>query len=253
VTLSREDAQGLAVSVGAHIALAMLLIFTTLDPPHPEYIELSLGTVTTRQHSPTREPAPQVSAERAAELRESPRRRSLDLPERRFNTGDEVFRVPATKKLDVADRPHPTARDVRSLEREPGDIDRSEVLERRREAAVNEDHADLAQPGAGETAGVETGSTVSYAMQWTGGGTRKKISGALPEYPPGANIEAVIKIEAVVLPDGTIQSTKPAQKGNTRLEEAAIKEVRLWRFERLRPSVPQRPQTCVISFDFRLR
>jgi TonB family protein len=90
-------------------------------------------------------------------------------------------------------------------------------------------------------------------MQWSDGGTRRKISGALPEYPRGANVEARITLGAVVLPDGTIKSLKPLQKGNTRLEEAAMKEVRLWRFEPLKSSVPQREQACSIAFNFRLR
>jgi len=107
--------------------------------------------------------------------------------------------------------------------------------------------------GGSDLLGDGEGGGVGFSMKWLQGGMRKKISGDLPKYPEGAKVEAEIKLLAVVSPDGSIQALQPAQKGNTRLEEAAIKEVRYWKFEPLKSSQPQIPQRCEIVFLFTLK
>jgi outer membrane biosynthesis protein TonB len=67
------------------------------------------------------------------------------------------------------------------------------------------------------------------------------------------NVEAQIKIQTVVLPDGSVKAVQPLQKGNTKLEEVAMKELRFWRFEPLRRPQPQIEQTCIVTFLFRLK
>ncbi|MEX0601783.1 MAG: energy transducer TonB, partial [Bacteroidota bacterium] len=62
-----------------------------------------------------------------------------------------------------------------------------------------------------------------------------------------------IKILTVVGPDGSVKTLQPAQKANTALEDAAMKEVRYWRFEPLKTSQPQADQNCVITFLFKLK
>jgi hypothetical protein len=98
-----------------------------------------------------------------------------------------------------------------------------------------------------------TGGGMGFSMKWLQGGTRRKIAGDLPKYPAGSKAEAEIRLFAVVKPDGRIEALVPAQKADTRLEEAALKEVRYWRFEPLKPSQPQVDQTCEISFLFTLK
>jgi TonB family protein len=91
------------------------------------------------------------------------------------------------------------------------------------------------------------------AMEWTGGGTRRKLSGALPGYPAGESNEAQIRLEAVVTPEGKVRNVRPVQKANARMENVAMRAVGLWTFESLPPGVVQRDQTCLITFNFRLR
>lgn len=97
------------------------------------------------------------------------------------------------------------------------------------------------------------GGGIGYSMKWLQGGTRRRLSGDLPKYPEGEKVEAEIRLFAVVMPDGAIQALHPAQKANYRLEEAALKEVRYWRFEPLKASQPQVNQTCEITFLFTLK
>jgi hypothetical protein len=107
--------------------------------------------------------------------------------------------------------------------------------------------------GGSDLFGNGEGGGVGFSMRWLQGGMRKKISGDLPKYPEGVKVEAEIKLLAVVSPDGSIQALQPVQKGNTRLEETAIKEVRYWKFEPLKLSQPQIPQRCEIVFLFTLK
>ena len=109
------------------------------------------------------------------------------------------------------------------------------------------------QGGDADRFGSGSGDSFGYSMNWIGGGTRKKLSGAIPSYPPGINVEGRISILAVVSPDGSIKSVRPMQKANTALENAAMKELRYWKFEPLRRTVPQLDQSCVVSFLFKLK
>jgi hypothetical protein len=97
------------------------------------------------------------------------------------------------------------------------------------------------------------GGGIGYSMKWLAGGTRRKVAGELPKYPSGSKVEAEIRLFAVVDPTGAIEALHPAQKADSRLEDAALKEVRYWRFEPLKPSQPQVDQTCEITFLFTLK
>jgi TonB family protein len=106
------------------------------------------------------------------------------------------------------------------------------------------------------SAGAAVGSAAGgapYSIEWLEGGSRRLVSGALPAYPAGVDVEAQIKLLTVVLPDGSVSSVQPMQKANRALEEAAAREVRQWKFEPLRSYQPQVPQSCVVTFQFRLR
>lgn len=97
------------------------------------------------------------------------------------------------------------------------------------------------------------GSVAMGSIQWIGGGRRRKIAGALPGFPAGVTADAQIKVEAVVAADGRVRSVRPGQKGNAKCEDAAIRAVQRWRFDRLARGVPQRDQRCVVSFTFSVK
>ncbi len=98
-----------------------------------------------------------------------------------------------------------------------------------------------------------TGSVQLGSIQWIGGGRRRKAAGALPGFPAGVTADAQIKVEAVVAPDGRVRSVRPGQKGNKKCEDAAIRAVQRWRFDRLARGGPQRDQRCVVSFTFSVK
>ncbi len=111
----------------------------------------------------------------------------------------------------------------------------------------------VGESGVGEIGDSESGDGVGFSVRWSQGRPRRKVSGSLPTYPAGVNVESSIVLLATVEPEGSIRSVQPARKGERRLEEAAMKEVAFWRFEPLPNSVPQLTQTCQITFLFRLQ
>ena len=105
--------------------------------------------------------------------------------------------------------------------------------------------------GSGDGGNGEGGG--AFSMQWLQGMTRRKLSGELPIYPPGATVSAQIRILTVVYPNGTVRFVQPEQKANRLLEEAAMKAIRSWKFEPLGSSLPQVEQSCIITFSFKLK
>lgn len=243
-------------SILLHVLLCVSLLLWEVGrtTAEPEFIELSWGAVA--KVSPPVPPRAGLPGSEGAVSTPAAGSRVVDLPERKFPPADEVIRVPDASKMEAEERPAPKRGRVPATAQ--GTKDRGAgagVGSRERFASpgIGEHAGAVADPLATGPAGSDAGSSVSVSMTWSDGGTRKKVSGDLPEYPEGVRIEAQIRIEAVVLPDGSVKSLKPAQKGNTKLEEAAMKAVRLWRFEPLRRSAPQRDQLCTITFNFRLQ
>jgi hypothetical protein len=112
----------------------------------------------------------------------------------------------------------------------------------------------IASLGSGNPFGAEGGTGGGgFSLEWLQGGTRKKISGVLPQYPNGVNIEAELLFYATVDPDGSIKAILPAQKADSRLERSVIEALREWKFEKLAPSFPQLEQTCLLKFIFQLK
>ncbi len=244
-------------SIVFHLGLLLVMILWNVHVPvaAPEFIEVSWGTVAAA--SRTAAPARTGVVASGYHAGQPASAGTLaDLPERRLNVSDEALPVPATKKLEITEDDR--ALGAESAERLVGTKERLKGTGSDRRGEVPQTESGILGGGASEPAdrgmeGSTTGSSVSMSLFWSAGGTRKKLSGDLPSYPPGVNVEAQIKVEAVVTPAGMVKSIKPYQKANTRLEDAAIDEVRLWRFEPLRASSPQIDQTCLITFNFRLR
>lgn len=261
---SNETLRGWGVSLAIHLLLLILLFFSNLPVvmQSQEFVEISWGAAMAETSSPAA-PAPsqayipQPKLEAKSAVRQQPSS-AVQLPERRLpDLSEEVFSIPRTEKQDAVERPFSTApREavVSSLERA---TDRSARDAGEREKSTPGSSRGVTAEGTGGTApgglgsGVDQG--VTFSIQWLEGGTRRKIGGDLPQYPEGVNVEAQIKIQAVVMPDGAVKVIQPLQKGNTKLEEAAMKELRFWRFEPLRSSQPKLEQPCVVIFLFKLK
>ena len=90
-----------------------------------------------------------------------------------------------------------------------------------------------------------------YAISWNGV-SRALLSGDRPQFPPGVQHGGVVKISIVVDPAGSVVSMVPAEKSDSRLEEAAMVAIRTWQFSRLSRNYPQVNQRAVATFVFKL-
>ena len=250
-----EGKKGWIGSLLVHGIIGIILLLWRVDHSitQPEYIEVSWGSLSNVT-------VPRAVASRSAPpggtiQSSSPRSRtSVDLPERTLAANEDVLPVPRTRKLLVDESFHPSG--VRAADGVSGKKESSASPGEKEQFLVEKGTSGVGKvsaPSGDSPEGSEVGKSVGFSMQWSDGGDRRLVSGDLPAYPEGVNVEAQIKIEAVVLPGGKVKSLKPIQKANTRLEDAAVSEVRHWVFEPLAKSVPQREQTCLITFNFILR
>jgi len=258
MSLKSDRTKGWVGSVLLHLLIALILFFWQVSDStgEPEFIEVTWGSASTARNVPASRPSLAGTQGKSAARTIVPKTRAVDLPERKFDLPDEVLRMPEGKKIDVDEKPErvpvSVAENSQSA-KESGAGTGMGQKEKFLTPGSGDLASDISDPLGAGSSGIDVGKGVSMSMQWSDGGTRKRIGGELPDYPSGANVEAQIKVEAVVTPEGGVKSLKPAQKGNTRLEDAALKAVRLWQFEPLRKSSPQLDQTCMITFNFKLK
>ncbi len=265
--MTRATTIGWIGSIAFHIATGVLLFL--VRPPQPdsqqhEFVEFSFGggLASSLGPMPKGDVLPEGVAPPPAGL---PGVTSsgvgVDLPLRQnVSPTDEVVNMKPTKKLEANENP------VQAIGESKG------IADARREGVATSSQPGF--PGGKDNApgkpGVPTGSEVappfnaggvggsiasnlSYSIQWTGGARRDLVSGDLPKYPAGINVNAQIKLRVVVQPRGTVKAIQPLRKGNTQLENAAIKEVRTWRFQSLQYAQPALDQVCTITFNFKVK
>lgn len=253
-----ESRKAWAGSILFHLVLLLILYFVKVDVADEGtgFVEVTLGgfaeVSAPKGLSETEEigglPAPQAAP---SVVIKRPTTTKVDLPERKFPIADEIIRLPEARKLDAEEQLERKA----DLTRERHSLGEKELGSG---TAIGGDKLTAeGKRGVGTegsvASGSEVGGSIGYSIHWAGGGTRQKISGDLPTYPEGVNVEAQIRLLAVVAPDGSVKSVHPIQKAHERLEEVALKEVRFWKFEPLDITQPQIDQTCTIVFVFKLK
>ena len=256
---SRELKQAWFGSILFHIIVAVALFFTNTAGrlPEAQFVELTWGgSVSTLAETPkpvieTSTPVqaseqPSASSDNSVLL---PTRTNITLPE-------EAISLPATKKLEANEAPSSAStsnKNPAADNREPAVSSTVTGSKDTIEGRGSLRAADVSAPIGYGSVGNSIGDNVSYSVQWTGGGNRELLKGDLPKYPPGVNLNAQIKLRVVVQPRGTIKAVQPLRKGDTRLENAAIKEVWLWRFQSLQYAQPALDQVCTITFNFKVK
>lgn len=246
-----------SIVLHALAALLMFFTYTAGSLPEPQFVEMSWGAApSTLAEVPTKAletGAPVQSGEQASALSDN----AVALPTRsNITSPEEVINVPAARKLEANEGPSAASVGDKKLAADNRENVVSSAVTGSKEKIAAESPSptgELSAPvGYGGVAS-SIGDNVSYSIQWKGGGNRQLLRGDLPKYPAGVNLNAQIKLRVVVQPRGTIKLVQPLRKGDTRLENAAIKEVRLWRFESLQYTQPALDQVCTITFNFRVK
>lgn len=258
VRTSREFQTGWTVSIILHALFAVLMMFMTIRQyiPEPQFVEMTWGSLTSH-NSPIPEIPATEQATRQSDITEGSTNESMNLPNRKFlDLPDEVISLRDKKQAVTAENPVASTRagkiaasEQRSSTLSSGFGTNDNTIGK----STSRSNSLVAMPfGSGTDAG-GLGSNISMVVQWAGGGNRKLLAGDMPAYPAGVNVAAQIKLKVIVLPDGSVKSAAPAQKGNTRLENAALSKVKLWQFEPLLSAQPQIEQNCLVTFNFTLK
>jgi TonB family protein len=201
------------MSLVVHILIALLLSFLiVLKPKDPILIELDWGDSSGAPSQTIAEAEDVRKSQEQAQPQGGTAQSKVDLPQTKSSSEETV---PSTKKTT-------------SKTEETKTISRKRV-----------------RPGG---AGISTG----YSIEWSGVGSRKLLSGRVPQYPEGTDKEMPVLLQFNVLPDGSVSSIIPLKKSDELLEREAISALRTWRFDPLPEQFEQRSQTGVITFNFKL-
>ncbi len=256
------------LSVAFHFVLLLLfLLFRSgLDFPDQEFAEIGFVSATSSRASrpspPTQttpvktdpsaqaqeRPAPPPSTQPKQEATAPP----VNLPKRRMLEDEEPeLRQRETGKLAPAQDNKETARD----DVYDADSMQKEVADRATSGKEFSQPGQSRETGSNSSPASDAGADSKNQPYTLEGDASKRtiISQVLPEYPPGLQREAVVKIRFWVLPDGRVGAMIPVQKGDPTLEDITMKAMRQWRFNSLPPGEAQDNVQGVITFVYKLR
>lgn len=212
-------------SVIVHILMLVILsLILVWRPPPPEIVELdwgSSGAPNQRILESERQPQQQP---KSSQPQGAAAKKKVDLPKMRSSSD---VPLPAAKK--------PQAKTSAGKQQTRTETVPSPVTRRRR-----------AVEGVAGGAGKSTG----YSIEWSGAGSRRLLSGRIPEYPKGTDKEMPVLLRFTVLPDGSVTNIIPVRRSDELLEREAISALRTWRFDQLPPQYEQKPQVGTITFNF---
>ncbi len=212
-----------------HIIIAIIISLTLVWQPKPQpLIELDWGgssgapnqSITQSEVEPNRG---KESAQTGSTTEES----KLDVPEVKSPSSDVI--APAKKEK---------TKSTVGTSKEKIASEGTSPARRRR-----------AKEGIAGGAGKSTG----YSIEWAGAGSRRLLSGKIPQYPDGTDKEMPVILQFSVLPDGSVIGIIPQLKSDELLEREAISALQTWRFDPLPPQFEQKPQIGKITFNFILK
>ena len=236
--MPRSDWIGLTSTLLLHGGLALLFAFLTASQPRPAqlgYVEVEFGEFSpgqpveaTEQVEETTTPEPQEEAPEpeaeSEEQSEEPESEPVNLPEE--EQSDET--VPPTEEETT----------VPEAEAQPETEQQSDQQE-----PSEEPGDESGDPGSG----TQEEAAAPYDIE---GLDRDPERAPLPQYTE--NVNARIRVQITVNPEGRIVRRVPLLKGNPSLEAAVMDALQQWRFNALPPGAPQENQTGTITFTFRL-
>ena len=282
MTIYNVDIRSWGISLTLHALLMLIMIFWAAFPDireYPQEIELVFLEPAARTEAPKLDARPRVLPQPTEQRAASPRTqarssaeqsaaRQAPAPqttarERGIQQAAPSTPVPprelrgTTDAVDFMD--YGGGKNERSSAQSAGEYSRRESREQGLSTAERSaDHATGA--GSGEqraiTSDPGTLSATPHSsadIQWDGGLSRNRISGVLPDFPPGATREVQVAVRFRVRPDGSMYGMTVIQKGDPRYERAALAAMRSWRFNALPSDAKQIDQVGTAVFSFKLK
>jgi protein TonB len=236
--MPRSDWIGLGSSLLLHVGLAILFAFLTAAEPRPAqlgYVEVEFGDFAPGQPVEATEKTEQPTAPEPQEETPEPDTEP-DEPSETPNT--EPVELPEEEQSEETVPPTEEETTVPEAEAQPETKQQSDQQE------PSEDPGDESgDPGTG----AQEEAAAPYNIE---GLDRDPQRAPLPRYAEKVN--ARIRVQITVNPEGRIVRRIPLRKGNPQLEAAVMDALQQWRFNALPPAAPQQNQTGTITFTFRL-
>lgn len=246
---ARCERIGWAVSGGFHLLLALVFILFVFELK-PFDLNFTAITFSSPAAISSDQAISAAVTGGSAPLIELPRRPMLDETSPLLKLPDQ------TRQLLEANLPSEKPKltlDDRLIPRSRADLSGESEIKRERAAVKPLPLSDEALLGerqgllGGKIAGDEM-----FSVSWDGS-PRTKISGNLPEFPPGVNRSALVRIQIEVAPDGAVVFTSPAEKSIPELERVSMEALKSWRFNPLDRSISQVNQKGIVTFIFELK
>lgn len=236
--MTTSDWIGAGLSVGLHVLLALLFGALTASSPPPQqlgYVEVEFGEFQAGQPVDATEAVEEASAPEA----------ETETPEP--ETEPEEAAEPETEPVDLPEEEQPSDETVPPEEEqaEPPETEPQPELDPAADEQEPSEESGDATGDPGEGATEE--ASAPYNIE---GLDRDPEFAPLPEY--AANVNARIRVQITVDPQGRIVRRIPLIKGNPTLESAVMDALQRWQFNALPPGAPQENQTGTVTFTFRL-
>lgn len=241
--MDRSDWIGLGTSLAVHTLLLLVFSFVTAMTPQTRplgFIEVEFGdfargrpvqatteTEPAQTEPPEEETQPQTETDTEEQPATEEQTQPVDLPEQEEESPDEE-NVPPPDEETV-----PPQQEEQQATEEPQEENES------------------TDPSGADTGDSGEGTTEEKAAPYNIEGlNRDPVFAPIPQYTE--KVDATIRVQITVDPQGRIVRRIPLLKGNPELEQAVMDALQRWRFNALPGNVPQEPQTGVITFRFRL-
>lgn len=239
--MTRTDWIGLSASILFHVVLALLATWITATKPPPQqlgYVEVEFGEFSAGQPVDATETIEEEAAPEAEEKTPEPE-----------TEPEEAAEEPQTEQVDLPEEEQESEETIPPAEEEEAEPPEAEPQPERDQAADQQEPS--AEPGQNETGDPGEGATEEASAPYNIEGLDRDPEFApLPAYAEQVN--ARIRVQITVNPEGRIVKRIPLIKGNPKLEAAVMDALQRWRFNALPPGAPQESQTGTITFTFRL-
>jgi protein TonB len=236
--MPRSDWIGLGTSIFLHVGLAVLFAFLTAGTPRSArlgYVEVEFGEFSPGQPVEATEEAEKTTTPEPQEETPEPETETEETAE---EPESEPVELPEEEQSEETVPPTEEETTVPEAEAQPETEQQSDQQE-----PSEEPGDESGDPGTG----TQEEASAPYNIE---GLDRDPQRAPLPRYAEKVN--ARIRVQITVNPEGRIVRRIPLRKGNPRLEAAVMSALQRWRFNALPPAAPQENQTGTITFTFRL-
>ncbi len=257
--LNLNKAMGISVIFHLFLVLLFYLVHTQMVMPSPEYAEISFMSsssktvpVSTRQQARPQPPKPVTKKQEPAPepVAKEEKTQPINLPKFRNRLDEETEMIKRDYgKMDASSSAQKITPDNSVYDQRaqaiPDDNDRSYYPT----PSTTENDA---KPSLVERDGVKPGDSNQPFTIEGDAAKRTLVKKVIPQYPPGLQKEATVKIRVFVLPNGEIGQMLPVLKGDSVLEEITLKSLREWKFNPLPPGENKTVQG-IVTFRYELR